>query len=122
MNDFDLEIYDLTKLYKKLRSSCVIHSYHGDNDNLITLEAKRNFILPLKNSYLHEITEAEVNDIFRSNRRGLNADFLKMFDYVMTVLMPETKSVKKFVPRSHRIETSKFSYLIDFEDKIPILM
>lgn len=121
MNDFDLEIYDLTKLYKKLRSNCVIHSFHGDNDNLIRLEIKRNFVLPLRNSYLHEITEAEINDVFRSNMHGLDADFLKMFEYVMTELKPESRGGKKATLRTRRIETSNFSYLIDLDNTVPVL-
>lgn len=119
--DFDVEIYDLTKLYKKLRSSCVIHSFHGDDDNLITLEAKRNFILPLKNAYLHEITAGQINEIFRSNTHGLDADFLKMFDYVMKEIKPEFRRGKNVALQTHRFETSKFSYLIEFDNKVPLL-
>jgi len=121
MADFDLEIYDLRNLYKKLKSNCVVHSFHGDHDNLISLQDKKKFILPLKKCYLHEITEAEVNDVFRSNTHGLDADFLKMFEYVMTELCPKFDKTGKHELKTHRIDTSKFSYLIDFEKTLPVL-
>jgi hypothetical protein len=122
MVDFDLEIYDLRKLYKKLNINCVIHSFHGDNDNLISLRDKRNFIRPLRKSFLHEITADKVNEVFRSNTHGLDADFLKMFEYVIKELKPEFEKRGKNKPKTHRIETSKFSYLINFEDPIPVLL
>lgn len=121
MDDFDLEIYDLKKLYKKMNTNCVIHSFHGDNDNLISLRDKKNFILPLRKSHLHEVTKDTVNDIFRSNTHGLDADFIKMFEFVMTELRPDFKKVKNSQSTTRRIETSKFSYLIDFENTIPVL-
>lgn len=121
MDDFDLEIYDLKNLYKKLKNKCVVHSFHGDHDNLISLQEKRKFVLPLKKSYLHEITASEINDIFRSNTHGLDADFLKMFEYVMTELYPKFDKIRKHEFKTHRIETSKFSYLIDFDKILPIL-
>lgn len=119
--DFDLDIYDLMRLYKKIKSSCVIHSFHGDQDTLITLEDKRKFVLPLKNAYLHEITEDKINEVFRSNKHGLGADFLKMFDYVMKEIKPEFRRVKNVALQTHRIETSNFSYLIEFDHKVPLL-
>ncbi|WP_414733595.1 DUF2920 family protein [Acetobacterium carbinolicum] len=94
MNDLDLEIYDLKRLHKKLSNNCVIHSFHGDNDNLISLQQKKLFIQPLRKSNLHEITKDKVNDIFKSNTHGLDADFIKMFEFVMTELRPGFKRQK----------------------------
>lgn len=121
IDDFDFEIYDLKRLYKKLNTNCVIHSFHGDNDNLISLRDKKKFILPLRKSHLHEVTKDTVNDVFRSNKHGLDADFIKMFEFVITELKLEFKKAKSSVPTTCRIETSKFSYLIDFDNTIPVL-
>lgn len=120
MKDLDLEIYNLKRLYKR-NNNCFIQSFHGSNDNLISLLDKRDFILPLKNSCLHEITEGNLNEIFRSNAHGLDADYIKMFDYVMMEFKPAFKKERKHKPRTHRIETSKFSYLVNFDSAIAIL-
>lgn len=121
IEDFDIEIYDLRRHYKKMENKCLIHSFHGDNDNLISIKEKEKFITPLKKSYLHKITKDKVNDIFRSNMHSLDADLLKMFDYVINDLKPPFKKIKKLKIEKFRIETSKFSYLLVYQNKIPVL-
>ncbi|MCB5288450.1 MAG: DUF2920 family protein [Candidatus Cloacimonetes bacterium] len=122
MEDFDIEIYDLRRHYKKMENRCLIHSFHGDNDNLISLQEKEKFINPLKKSCLHKITKETIDDTFRSNTHGLDADFLKMFDHVINDIKPPFKKIKKLVNEKFRIETSKFSYVFDYKNKIPILI
>lgn len=121
MEDFDIEIYDLRRQYKKFENRCLVYSFHGDNDNLMSLQEKEKFINPLKKSHLYKITRENIDDTFRSNTHGLNADFLKMFDYVVNYLKPTLKKTKKLMTEKFRIETSKFSYLFDYQNKIPIL-
>lgn len=120
LEDLDLEIYDLRKLYKNLDSNCHICSFHGDEDNLISVRDKQQFILPINNSVLHIITKEKINDIFRSNTHGLEADFFKMFEFVISELKPEMRKNKR-LRVSHGIETSKYVYLIDFENTLPVL-
>ncbi|MEA4804366.1 DUF2920 family protein [Acetobacterium wieringae] len=121
MEDFDIEIYDLRRHYKKIENKCLIHSFHGDNDNLISLREKEKFINPLKKSHLHKITMETIDDTFRSNSHGLDADFMKMFEYVINDIKPPFKKTKKLVNEKFRIETSTFSYVFDYKNKIPIL-
>lgn len=106
--------------YKKIKNSCLIHSFHGDND-LTNLREKEKFINPLKKSHLHKITMDTIDDTFRSNTHGLDADFLKIFDYLINVLYPPFKMTKKLMTEKFRIGTSKYSYFFDYQNTIPIL-
>lgn len=121
MEDFDLEIYDLKRHYRKFENHCLVHSFHGDNDSLISLKEKEEFIQPLKKMFLHKITKYSINDIFRSNTHGLDADFLKMFEYVITGINPIFKKSNKMKVDTFKIETSRFSYLFDYSNTIPVL-
>lgn len=47
----DFEILDLPTLYHRKKNHCIINAFHGDCDNLITLEKKREFCHSINNCF-----------------------------------------------------------------------
>ncbi|TYO95513.1 DUF2920 family protein [Desulfallas thermosapovorans] len=118
----DFEILYLPILYKNFKNQCIIHSFHGDNDNLISLKDKRNFCLPLKRCFLHEITSENIdNKIFKSNTHGLDADFLLMFDYLINNYNIRFRRKHTLSVSNRRIETKYYNYLFDYASSLPVL-
>ncbi|SET66327.1 DUF2920 family protein [Paenibacillus sp. NFR01] len=118
----DYQIINLPFLYKNYANRCVIHSFHGDNDNLISLNEKRDFCRMIQNCFLHEITSEKVdNIIFKSNTHGLNADFLLLYDQIMSNVDIKFNKESNFNLKNHKIETSKFIYSFDYSNIIPLL-
>jgi len=118
----DIEIIYLPFLYTNFENYSVIHSFHGNNDNLISLTDKRNFCRSFKNCFLHEITTNNVdNRIFKSTMHGLNADFLLLFDYVITNFSNEFENEHTFSIENQRIETKQYTYLFDYSGIVPVL-
>ncbi|MDI4650373.1 DUF2920 family protein [Cohnella hashimotonis] len=121
-NENDKGILSLPLVYKSINKFCQIHSFHGSADRLITFEEKRRFCNAIRNCYLHEITAAKVDhQIFKSNDHGLDADFLLLFDYVMTELDVKFNRGTEVIIPNHEIRTDLHSYHFDYTNKIPIL-
>ncbi len=119
--DIDLDIYNLTFLYKHFRNKCTIHSFHGTEDSLIRYQDKEKLCLPMKKCFLHKVGHSNINDVFKSPGHGVDADYLKLFDLVMeNYNISFNKSTDIVIP-NHRIETKNCSYLFDFKNKIPVL-
>lgn len=73
-----------------------------------------------KNTSIEVIGSARIDDIFKSNGHGLEADFLRMFDYVMEHYKTNTdKAALNFENRM--FETRYAKYSIDNSDGIPVL-
>ena len=80
---FDKEIYKLNNLYSQFKNKCKIISFHGKNDNMITLNDKIEFLQKIDNAEVEVIDENRVDkEIFYSSDHGLDADFIKLFDYI----------------------------------------
>lgn len=117
---FDREIYDLMKLYELFENEAKIISFHGCADTLIDINRKLEFLVGIKNASVELIGPKRVNDTFKSYDHGLGADFLKMFDYVMSRYHTNvSRSVLRFEERLFK--TQRASYSIDNSDGIPIL-
>lgn len=118
----DFEIFDLPFLYRNFDNNCIIHSFHGSNDKLISLEEKRTFCKEVEKTYLHEITTERVdNKVFKSSNHGLNADFILLFDQVYSNLENKFEYQEQFKIKSHYIKTNLYDYFFDFNNKVPVL-
>lgn len=120
--DYDEEILDLVKLYKKFENRCKIICYHGTDDNLISHKDKVILKKVIKNFEYNEIDFYKVdNKIFYSNTHGLGADFFELFYHVMDnykenfIREDKEKSVVTY-------ETSKCWYEIDYSRGLPIII
>ncbi|GED53975.1 DUF2920 family protein [Brevibacillus borstelensis] len=118
----DFEILNLSSLYKDFKNNCMIHSFHGESDSLISLEEKRSFCLSLDNCFLHEITEDKIdNHIFKSTFHGLNADFLLLFDYLLSNFSISFNYKNAITLKDHRLDTKLYSYVFDYSGFVPVL-
>ncbi|MBC3804831.1 DUF2920 family protein [Acetobacterium fimetarium] len=120
-DNLDLDIYNLNSLYKHFKNKCIIHSFHGAEDTLIRFVDKENFCLPMRKCFLHKIDRSNLNDVFKSPSHSLDADYLKLYDYVMKNLYNTSGKSTNIKISSHRIETQKYSYLFNFKSQIPVL-
>ena len=80
----DTKILDLKWLYSNFENNCNIISYHGITDELISYLDKKEFCNNIKKCKYQEISENKIdNVIFKSTSHGLDADFIKLFEYTM---------------------------------------
>ncbi|MHA0856211.1 DUF2920 family protein [Paenibacillus sp. CMAA1364] len=118
----DVEILNLPTISMGLHNQCSIYSFHGANDNIITLMDKRDFCATMNNCELHEISDREVDgEIFKSSSHGLEADFLLLFDHVIQNPNIQFSYKELLSIDSHRIETSMYIYDFDYSKSIPLL-
>lgn len=117
---FDRDIYKLEKMYSLFENKTSVLSFHGVGDNLIAINDKLNFIMGIKNSSVEIIGPQRTDDVFKSYRHGLDADFIKMFAYVLNRYKTNVNyQVLNFDDR--HFETEYAVYYIDNSDGIPVL-
>ncbi|HEX3031453.1 MAG TPA: DUF2920 family protein [Bacillota bacterium] len=118
----DREILNLPLLYSKFKNNCNILAFHGTTDTLVSHLDKKRFINALDNSTYHEISPDKVDgQIFRSTNHGLDADFLRLFEYVHDSGTLET-STKKIVELPRQLlKTNLMEYEVDYSMGVPLL-
>lgn len=80
----DTKILNLKWLYSNFENNCNIICYHGTTDKLISYLDKKEFCNNIKKCKYQEISENKIdNVIFKSTSHGLDADFIKLFEYTM---------------------------------------
>ena len=116
---YDSEFYDLKLLYSMFENKANIISFHGINDNFLSFQEKKEFLDKVSNTVLEVIDENRINDIFKSCNHGLDADFIKFFDYVWKQY-PQFLTKKETLYFSEQvIKTSTKCYLIDMRLGVP---
>ncbi|WP_165000343.1 DUF2920 family protein [Anaerophilus nitritogenes] len=120
---YDKELLYLLSLYNKFESNCTIVSFQGDDDNLVHYIDKKNFCSNLKSCFFELIDQKKVDGkIFKSNKHGLGADFLLLFDYVMKKYNFNFKKDINFkYPEQTNFNTNMYKYIIDYSKEVPIL-
>lgn len=117
---YDNEMLYLPVLYSKFKNHCEIECFHGTTDNLISHMDKKNFSDQVDHCFFHEISPDRIdNHIFKSTNHGLDADFLKMFDFVMNKKEFEQGSELSLSPVT--FETSTMSYNFNYDSGVPLL-
>ncbi|MEG0450239.1 MAG: DUF2920 family protein, partial [Lysinibacillus sp.] len=78
----DKKALSLHTVYNQFDNAAKIISFQGDDDNLINHIDKENIINSILSAEFILVDESSVDGvIFKSNQHGLDADFLKMFEY-----------------------------------------
>lgn len=119
--DIDRESYALSEYYRAFDNKTAVYSFHGDSDSIIKLEEKIKFLSAIPNSSVEVIGESRVdNELFSSNKHGLGADYLKLFDYVVNRYdlfhYANNRDVLKFDDMS--FSTSKNTYWLGYDERI----
>lgn len=118
---FDKEIYKLSNLYSQCKSECKIISFHGENDNMIKINYKINFLQKIDNTIIEVICQNRVDKkIFYSSNHGLDADFIELFDYVWNKYNLTSKK-EKGIFTNVKYKTRNYEYKIINETGAPIL-
>lgn len=117
----DMEILNLTNLYSKFENNCKVISYHGITDNLINYTDKKSFCNEVDKCVYNEITQDKVDDtIFKSTNHGLNADFIKLFDYTINNFNIQFQNGTDIELQNEVVfETSKHKYIVDYINVVP---
>ena len=75
--------YDLYSLYEGFENDCMILSFHGTNDAMVSITEKRRLIEGIKNASLIEISKEDVDGTyFKSSEHGLGVDLLNLYEAV----------------------------------------
>lgn len=118
----DTEILLLPVLYERVSNQCIIHCFHGSRDHLINIKDKMSFCSELDLCSFHEINDSDVDGrIFKSSEHGLGADFLLLFDYVMSTFRVDWGYRDQIMIDNHEIQTSLNKYRFDYSQGLPVL-
>jgi hypothetical protein len=116
----DEELLYLPSLYRHMQNNCEIICFHGTTDQLIPYTEKRDFCNQIEHCIYHEIGSDKVDgDIFKSTSHGLDANFLKLFDYVYKNV--DFSYGKDINLGPVTFETSEATYDVTYETGIPVL-
>lgn len=70
--------------YQNYSGNTQIITFQGNDDNLINHLEKQRIIGNINNTQFILVTENDVDQVkYKSNRHGLDADFIKLFTYAM---------------------------------------
>lgn len=76
------QLLDLKNIYSYESNTCEIYALQGTNDHLVNHKEKEKLFSTHSNIQYLEIDESNVDgEMIKSNTHGLDADFLKLFDY-----------------------------------------
>lgn len=117
----DEELLNLVYLYELIPNYAKVIVFQGASDSLILPRHKERFCA-LHHFDYHLIDEEEVDGaIFKSTSHGLNADFLKLFDYVMTRQHKEFSTGGTLDWQPHNFQTGNYIYYTKFVNEMPCI-
>lgn len=122
----DLEAYDLRIVCAQMSNKAKIISFHGVDDNLVSIDDKKMFLSLLENVELKIVSDKDIDGkMFKSTSHGLDADFLELFEYVVT-----EDNLKRWLGKYDEnrdilvgatFKTSKYIYKLAIEDGLPVI-
>lgn len=110
----DMEIYHLRRLYSQFENQARILSFHGEDDGLVPLREKSNFIAKVENACLVVIRKEDVDEkIFYNTQHGMGSDFLRLFYFVTSIDKLEREEVQgEYAWKAREFSTRKYRYRI----------
>jgi len=115
----DKKALSLHNLYKRFKNGAYIYSCIGTTDNLVDVEDKRKALKGLNNVMFEVIDSTKVDGvIFKSTNHGLDADFLKLVDYVLMKKPTHINKNKKQV--QYYVASSQTRLSVDYSMGLPI--
>lgn len=115
----DKKALHLGSIYEGYSNKSEIIIFQGTNDNLINYVEKNNIASSISNAMFYLIKDTDVDgEIFHFNGHGLNADFLKLFEYAYVKLETKTKDVQKEL--KYEIKLSDTAITVDYSRGLPV--
>lgn len=109
----------LHELYKDFDNHSYIYSCLGTTDNLVDLHEKKEALSNLNHVHFEVIDQNRVDGtIFKSTNHGLNSDFLKFIDYVMSIVPPHLNKLKNL--ERYDVKSSRTIINVDYSKGLPI--
>ncbi|AIF52330.1 DUF2920 family protein [Pelosinus sp. UFO1] len=119
----DKELLELPLLYKQFNNNCIISSFHGTTDTLISCTDKKVYCSSIPFCQYNEISAADIDGvIFRSTNHGLDADFLEFFHYNMARYKDQFSTSSKILLPDVVFKTTQFTYEVDYSIGFPNLI
>lgn len=117
----DYEIYKLPLLYSYCQNQAKIISFHGVHDHMTKPEDKQRFLDSIAGSSYEILSDKDIDyGIFGSAKHGLDADFLKLFDYVVEKY-PLDQERTGMIFADTTITTEEYCYYITKRDDVPYM-
>ncbi|VDH00933.1 Protein of uncharacterised function (DUF2920) [Lysinibacillus sphaericus] len=115
----DKTALSLDTLYGDFDNQTNIVMFQGTNDNLVDHVRKQRIMSSVKRTQIIIIDERSVDGIiFRSNRHGLDADFLNLFDYAYNNFVQDIHNNEKV--QKNNVTLSNTEIEIDYSQGLPI--
>ncbi|MBS4195484.1 DUF2920 family protein [Lederbergia citri] len=115
----DKEALNLYTLYNKFENQSKIIIFQGTDDNLIDHKLKMKIVSDIKNAEFILIDEKDIdNHIFRSNKHGLDANFIAMFDYAYGKMGDFVNGAEKRT--NNETYLSKTRIVVDYLHGLPV--
>lgn len=109
----------LHNLYNNFENKAYIYSVLGVTDNLVDVQDKKSVFNNMKYVDFELIDSKRVDgEIFKSTNHGLNADYLKMFDYVIEKLPLHKNKFKS--PLKYVVSSLQTEIFADFSNALPL--
>lgn len=109
---------NLFEVYKDFKNDTQIVTFQGNKDELIDHNEKRKFINDLNNTQFILIEESDVDHIkYKSNTHGLDADFLELFKYAMSLEQPSENNVQE---RRTEFQMRDLKFTVDYSQGLPV--
>lgn len=120
---YDNEILELPFLYRQFDNNCNIISFHGISDELVSINEKEKFCGSIRKIYFNKISGDKIDgEIFKSTKHGLDADFIKLIDYVFNRYNSQVNNSTGFQLPGVYYSTRKHDYQICYDTGMPMVI
>ena len=118
----DLNILNLSVLYKKIKNKSELVVFHGVADSLVDYRDKKQLCESLDNAVFNLIDSSDIDKkVFFSVAHGLGANYLEMFDAVIAKESFSGNTKKHEVHPEVVIESNVIVYKVNFSDGLPFM-
>lgn len=115
----DKSALSLHNLYKAFKNGSYIFSLLGTTDNLVVVEDKKKSLSNINYVRFKIIDDKKIDgEIFKSTNHGLDADFLKLFDYLIREV-PSHRNKIKF-KSNYLVASSQTVISVNYSNGLPL--
>lgn len=115
----DRKALNLFTIYNGFKNCAKIIVFQGNDDNLVNHLEKEKLIQNLSNAEFKLIDESKVDQvIYKSNKHGLNADFLNMFEYSIEKLGNFENVIE--LSKKYELKLSNTKIQVNYSHGLPV--
>jgi len=115
----DKDALSLHEMYKGFTNGTYIYSCIGTTDSLVKVDDKVRALSKLNHVNFEVIDKQKVDGVkFKSTNHGLDADFINLVEYVMSIVPPHKNQNEKF--DKYVVESSMTKINVDYSHGLPV--